>query len=276
MEIKNHIIFDEDDAPKLAKYLSENGIEYKDSECFFVLDISEQSPHWPTIKKKLKKDISYISETTFTIDELNSAEWLQVRSAWRFDYPQPEDHYGYESITYTKEHLCDECKNGLIQQAPFRFKKEPKWGKRNFMMTNWVYDEFFVSPRAKKILENENIPNISFMPVLNKKGNVVFEETYQLIIESLLPLGLISKESCIQAKYHCSKCNRVKYHTNGRGQYVFPRAIFENMPPIIKTSDCFGWGAESHRLIIVNQEIFQLLRRNGLDSSLVFEPIKLV
>lgn len=275
MEVINHITFVAEKAPHLLSYLVQNNIYFENSTIFYITDISETNPHWSNIRKIIdaENDVICISETIFSPEELCSAQWLCVRSRWKYDYPQPED--GYDRITYSQKGWCSVCGGGLVQQAAFRFKREPKWGKRAFCMTNWVEDELFLSSRVKELFEHERIPGISFQHVLNKKGKEPFSEVHQMVISDILPTGLVWEQSCIRERYCCPCCGTKKYHPNGRGQYVFRKETFDNAMPISKTSEIFGWGLAASRLIIVHQSIYQLIKQNKLENSLVFEPIKM-
>ena len=275
MEVINHITFTAEKAPHLFFYLIQNNIYFENSTIFYVTDISETNPHWPNIQQIIdeEKDVICISETIFSAEELCSAQWLCVRSRWRFDYPQPED--SYDMVTYSQKGACPTCGSGLVQQAAFRFKREPKWGKRDFCMTNWVEDEFFHSSRAKELFEHELIPGISFQHVLDKKGKETFSDVHQMVISGILPNGLVEEQSCIREHYCCPHCGIKKYHPNGRGQYVFRKETFDNAPLISKTSELFGWESGASRLIIVHQSVYQLIKQNKMENSLVFEPIRL-
>ena len=99
---------------------------------------------------------------------MRCSEWFNVRSVWRFDYPQPENKY--REITYNGQ-MCSACWGGLTQIDAFRFKKAPKWGKRFFLTTNWEDDILFVSDQAKSMIESSNITDVSFKEVKNKSGS---------------------------------------------------------------------------------------------------------
>lgn len=277
MEIKRHICFTEKNVPQLLPYLKENNIAYKIAPSFFTLDIYESSQHWGVILDFIRdKEVFSISETVFSKQELKNAEWLSVRSKWRFDYPQPENAFGYESVTYTKNYHCQECGVGLVQVDSFRMKKMPVRSNRHFLMLNWVDDELFVSEAVKQLFQNEGISGITFRDVKDKTGSLSFAEFYQLNISSFVAHGLQEAQSCIRAALRCQNCGAVKYHPNGRGQYIFNREIFENVPDIVKTSDWFGWGHSASHLILVRQSVYQLLKANHLERGLIFEPIKLL
>jgi len=145
MEIWNHFTFRKDMHPLTTDYILSHKIKCDYDEILSAVDISENDPHWEEISRLLRLDHNtYLSETRFSKSELLGADWLTVRSQWHYDYPQPEDRY--TEITYSEEDFCSNCGIGLVQKDCFRFKRTPKWGKRNFCTTNWVYDELFASP----------------------------------------------------------------------------------------------------------------------------------
>ncbi len=279
MEINKHVCFRCEDAPELVKYVLNNHISSVDiDETFCAFDIYESSPHWEYISSVLQaKKISVCySETHFSKEELNAAKWLQVRSQWRNGYPQPQAGFEYENITYTRKDHCEECGTGLKQVDSFRIKKAPNWGKRHFMMLNWVEDELFVSTVAKEILQREGYASISFREVKNRNGREVLQDIYQLVISATIAPGIIDNQSCFRDIHICPKCGNKRYHPNGIGMYKFRKEVFENAPDIVKTTDETGWGKGSSPLIIFSQRVYQTIVENHLDRGLVFEPIELV
>lgn len=275
MEIWNHFTFRKDMYPLTTQYILDNDIPYEYGEIVSAVDISENDPHWSELSRLLKlENRTYLSETKFSKKELLSAEWLTVRSQWHYDYPQPESRY--KEITYTNEHSCPECGIGLVQQDSFRFKRTPKWGRRNFCMTNWVYDEFFVSPKAKELLESGDLQGFAFVGVLNKSGKETLQDIYQMQIPGILPEGIVDSSENIREILNCPVCGKRKFRSNGRGQFVFKREIFENAPDFVKSQERFGRGLIAARLIFISQKAYRFLTENKLDSSLVFEPIKTV
>ena len=277
MEIWNHFTFRKDMHPLTTQYILEKGIRYEYGEIISAVDISENDPHWKELVKLIEREKnSYISETKFSKSELLSAEWLQVRSKWYYDYPQPENEY--TNITYTNENLCSnrDCGIELVQKDAFRFKRTPKWGKRNFCMTNWVYDELFVSTRAKEMLEKSTLNGFSFVEVKNKSGKEVLNDIYQLKILNTLSSGIADPTSGINKIFICPKCGNQKVRHNGRGQFVFHREVFDGSPDFVKSAEWFGGGAGASKLILISQEGYRFITENLLDSSLVFEPIMLV
>ncbi len=276
MEIWNHITFREDMHPLITQYVLNSNILYElVAGVLYVVDISENDPHWKELSRLLKlENNTYLSETKFSKEELFEAEWLIMRSKWHYDYPQPEDCY--TELTYSEAHSCSNCGVGLVQQGSFRFKKTPKWGKRNFCMTNWVYDEFFVSPKAKELLESSDLKGVSFLNVLNKSGREVLADIYQMQIPYILRKALETSSDRIKKISNCAVCDKRKFLSNGRGKFEFKKEIFLNAPDFVKSAEQFGSGLIASRLILVSQKAYKFIVENKLDSSLVFEPIDLV
>ena len=275
MEIWNHFTFRKDMHPLTTQYILTNGIRYEYGEIVSAVDISENDPHWSELSRLLKlENNTYLSETKFSKEELFKAEWLTMRSKWHYDYPQPEDHY--TEMTYSEENACSNCGMGLVQQDCFQFKKTPKWGRRNFCMTNWVYDEFFVSPKAKELLESSNLKGFSFLNVSNKSGKEVLADIYQIQIPFILPEGIDTSSNCIENVSNCPVCEKRKYLSNERGQFKFKKDIFLNAPDFVKSAEQFGSGLTASRLILISHDAYKFIIENKLDSSLVFEPVQLI
>ena len=277
MKIKHRICFREDMQPEFVNYLRLNRIPYKSGEIISVLEIYENSPHWEDISMYVRNgNMSCRPETEFSKDELNSAEWLCMRSKWRFGYPQPEGKYAYETITYTRENYCQNCGSGLTQVDSFRMKKAPKWGSRNFMELNWIGDELFLSEKAKLILQESGITGISFRDVKKTNGREIHEGIEQLVISTTLEKGLVDTAPSIRQVTPCAECGITKYAGSGVGMLAFKKDIFVNVPDVVKSFEIFGFGHYASRVIIVNHKVYDTIINNKLDRNLDFAPIKLV
>jgi len=276
MEIKNSLRFAAQSAPELAVYLLATGL-IKKMENPVSLEICESDPHWPAIAELMKKgNVICTSETIFSKEELSKAQWLQVRSTWHYEYPQPEGDFFSKNFTYSFDGYCAACGSGLTQTAPFRVKKAPKWGKRSFCQLNWIDDELFLSESAKNVFTDNGIDCISFMPVLNKAGKEELPDFYQLIIPTILESALIAEPPVIDDITACPHCGVTKYHTRGNGMLRFKKEAFANAPDIVKTAEVFGWGSGASRQIIISQKVYQMITKNRMDRDLVFEVVELV
>lgn len=276
MEIKKHIVFSEVKAPELYVYLKANAIPFKEGSIICTLDLMESSPHWIFVSECVSRGkLNCQSETIFTNTELDNAQWLRVRSKWRNGYPQPEKGFGYESITYCGDKICSECGCGLQQVDAFRLKQQPKWGRRHFMVLNWVDDELFVSPTAQGVLRN-SVSGIEFAQVRNKTGKETLDGMSQMKISHILPEGMVEECAPIRQRHVCPCCGTVKYVLTGIGKLAWRKEIFDGAPDIVKSGEMFGSGHFATRLIFIRQSVYQLIRQNQLDRDLVFEPIDLI
>lgn len=275
MEIKRHVPFNAQKHPELVHYLNMTFATWKRGEIISSLDIKESDFRWPFIEEYLKAHEMYAyAQMIFTKEELSAAPWLHVRSNWHFGYPQPEDGFAYQTITYTSRHYCDKCGSGLEQVAPFRMKSKPKWGRRHFLSMNWVFDELFTDDAGKTALEA--VSGLSFREVLNKKGTLPHAGVHQLVIPHILPSGLLPDDQTIRKVYTCPHCSTTKYIASGAGMLRFQAEIFEDAPDVVKTAEVFGDGRLCYRDILVRQSVYRLLTEAKLDGGLVFEPVELI
>ena len=276
MEIKQHIGFRNELAPELLSYLRKNSICFSGDKVISSLEITESNPHWEQINRYIKMyGISTITETEFSKNELSQAEWLRIRSIWKNGYPQPENDYAYEELTYTREQCCDECGCGLIQIDAFRLNKQTNWGKRHFFELNWVGDEIFTSNIAKTVFDKNKITGITFRCVKNKSNTDRIPDTYQLAVPFLLEKGLDLERTVFKKIYICPQCKETKYLHSGRGPIAFKKEIFTDAPDIVKTQEIFGDGHYATRLILIRQKVYQTIIENNLEKGLVFEKVEL-
>lgn len=280
MRITNHIGFSKERYPILWKYIQDNAIpaDHSDGEDIAAIDIHSEDPHWPWIMDYVAThNMLCLFDMEFTKKELREAQWLSVRTTWRYGYPEPSDGCKYENITYTKECYCSNCGTGLTQIDSFRMKTIPKWGQRHFYAPFWIEDELFISETAKKLLENSDLTGITFLPVKNKKGTEELPGVWQLSIPTILDEGLVEDDRFLKKVTLCPCCGKKKYCQNGKAQAIYRNGIFEDAPDFVKSGDCFGGMPKiSAREIIISQKAYRFLADNKLDKGLLFYPITLV
>ena len=277
MEINRHICLRLEENPELFLYMDKNGIPYDGTGGLCSFDILESEPHWDNIRRLLGNQKYFcLYNTIYTKEELAAAQWLTVRSIWRCGYPQPESGTSFEVITYSPEGRCTNCGGGMRQISAFRMRKTPKWGRRHFMMLNWIGDELFVNDDAKKLLSDSGLTGFGFGDVYDKTGKEILPCVNQIVVHNLLPAGLAPKEPTINRTYTCPDCGRIKYHPIGIGPCAYRREIFENAPDIVRTNELFGWEYWVQRDIIVSKNFYRFVVDNQIDRGLEFEPIELV
>lgn len=276
MDIKTRIIFNSKSYPDFIATLDKNNVPYE-TNGLAVVEMLESSPLWPIVSKAADDNGIKILNTNhillFTKKELDNAEWLYMRSTWKFGYPQPENAFGYTKTTYAGE--CPECGKVNEQIAPFKMKSAPKWNKRAFCEVNWVGGEMFLSDAAKGMFTNEGITGVSFLEVWDKKENA-FPDISQLVIETILEPGYICSfaDGC-EARL-CSVCKTAKHVVNRRETLKFKKHIFDNQPDIVKTGDLFGDGHFAGRMILVRNKVYKAIVANKMNRTLEFQPIELI
>lgn len=279
MRTTAHIGFSKARKPGLWEYIQANNIpaDHAEGEDIAAIDIHSEDPHWPWIMDYVAThNMMPLFDLEFTKKELREAQWLSVRTTWRYGYPEPSNKYGYEEITYTKNSYCSHCGTGLNQIDSFRFKKIPKWGQRHFYAPFWIEDEFFISETAKGMLENSALSGISFLPVKNKKGTEELPGVWQLVIPTVLDEGLIEVESSLECVSLCPHCGKKKYCENGKSKTMYRKSIFDDAPDFAKSGDYFGGMPKSaSRQIIISQKAYRFLADNKLDKGLLFYPLDL-
>jgi hypothetical protein len=245
--------------------------------------IYEDYPEFDKIKKDLCKYLEpQVIGTEYEKKDLKNAEWFVI-STGEYQYPQPENDFGYLKATFNLDNYCKHCGIGKVQNAPYRLKTEPKQLNNQFWGLHWDFDAVFVRHEAKNILERENIKSIRFTnPVLHKKDSPI-QDFYQLHIETRLDNGFDSynteKITCkFNNEEHCNNdktqdyCNRIKYHHPMIGGYCFDKTIFDSKFDIVETNEYFGSGASANRLQIVSKRFKEIVEKNKL-KGLVFTPI---
>jgi len=278
MRIKYRFAFNADEAD-VINFLRKKNIEYEKSGFTVVFELYEEHEKFNEVKSYMEShNAIIIPNAVYARNEINSAQWLTIRSSWGNLYPQPEDDMKYISTTYDSVDYCEGnepsyyCRKGLIQKESFVLKKEPNWGSRNFMMLHWVADELFMSPKAEDVLKSSNLKGFEIYNVLSKSKKEL-EGIKQIFVKTYLPEGF-SADS-IERKLTCPKCNFTKYWPK-TGALRFHKRIFEGVQgDIVKTTDKFGeTGCDS--LILIAHKFYDVIKNAKLDRGLVFEPIELI
>lgn len=245
--------------------------------------VYEDNPEFDKIKKELGKYLEpQVVGTEYEKEDTKNAEWFLINTG-KYQYPQPEDDFGYLKATFNLENYCNWCGIGKIQNAPYRLKTEPKQHNSQFWGLHWDFDAVFVRQKAKNTLEREKIKDIRFTnPVLHKKDSPI-QDFYQLLIDKVLDKGFDSYNTkTITCKFsneeNCNKekekdyCGRIKYHHPMIGGYCFDKNIFNSDYDIVETNEYFGSGASANRLQIVSKRFKEIFEKNKL-KGVVFTPI---
>lgn len=226
---------------------------------YFGFWIDEADPRWPAVDDWRRRDgqvVPPIARTIFTKGELNGATWLRLEPEWHWGFPQPEDGFGYRDVTYDRSNFCGTCGIGLKQVAPFRMKSEPKWGKRNILQLNWVFDEYFVTPELWRTVFKPL--GVQAGEVLSKKGQTL-ETVVQLVVDQEVDVD--TKALTTDGPPTCDTCGRTKYNWVSRGFDVSP--LGAPTAAIVRSKQWFGSGAAAYNSILITQQLRAAMIASG-------------
>ena len=137
---------------RLNEIFSANGIKVTGGIIRYF-DIGENDMKWKDIQlivnENAKDIIDNQVKTLFSKAELFSSKCFVMIPTWHFLYPQPEEDFEYQNITYNSHTICNLCGQGLIKQDLFCIKSEPKWGNKDIGQLNWNFDEYFVTKKIE-------------------------------------------------------------------------------------------------------------------------------
>lgn len=259
----------------ITKELLNLNIPFKTGDILISFDIFDDNKNWLYIKNIMDKNgVIPVIEKEFIKKEVEEAEWLEIRSNWRWSYPQPEDEY--ESITYNNSNYCDKCGRGLAQIDSFYLKKEPKWGTKQFLQLFWIEDELFIKTDIIDIIDNNDIKGLSYLPVKHFKSKEELKTIKQIKIDIIMNEELNFKESEIKKTIICSKCNQAKHVLYGYAiNKVNRKFISRYNTDIIKTKNVFGDGVMAARQIFISNKFAKLILAMKW-KNVVLEPIQLI
>lgn len=230
-------------------------------------DIAESDPAWPRLEPLLivwGHQHAWI-HTEFTAREKREADLLEMMSTWNWDYPKPEKDGRYMAVTYDVSGYCRKCGMGAKQIAPFRFRGEPRWGRRHILQVNWVFDEYFVLPEVWEDLFKKY--GVQFLPVLKHQTGQPLETVVQLKIDTYATAPLKLDDAPYET---CPFCHRVKYLPWCRG--FSPPFTARQSADIFKTNEYFGSGGAADHAVIVSARLFREITDCNL-KGVAFTPL---
>jgi len=227
-----------------------------------TFDVGENDKRWVDISKVISchpldiLDVQF--ETRFTKIEMEKAFFFAISPIWHFEYPQPTDDLAYKAITYDSTKICSKCGVEQKQIASFSIKKNPKWGKRNIVQLNWIFDEYFVSGVLKSQLENECI-RFKFRFVNKYLTNDRLDDIFQLDIDRTIDLDM-STETIFA---RCNVCNQIKYLPHTKGFFPHPKDVDFT---IAYSKQYFGRGNNAHHAVLINKNVYVLFKKLGVNG----------
>ena len=199
----------------------------------------------------------------FTPQELDSAQAFGLSPDWHHGYPQPEDDFGYLPATYDLSGYCNACGAGAKQIAPFRMKREPRWGQRSILQLNWVFGEYFVTPQVwERVFRPIGVESCE---VLSTGSLKALSTVLQIMVHDtcdLEPDGLPFVD--------CPVCKRRRYLPVSADFLPAVTAVNAHMA---KSRQAFGSGASSWRWTVCSQALRHSLLRERV-KGVSFHPCR--
>lgn len=205
----------------------------------------------------------------FSEEELESAEYLVLESAYHWGYPQGN----YRQLCFDLSVACPLCGNGASQKAPFRVKP-PLPKRREWVLLHWVY-EHLVTERIANLMLEAGLTGFTFWPILHKTGQEI-PGWKQLHIEHELPsmsarttFPIVSGESDpeIEKQFGVRNpplCPCGKLGRNFPETYYYDRTNLDHFQDFNKAFEWLGGGATTYQAIIFSQRAFRLLRQERI------------
>jgi hypothetical protein len=248
---------------KIKKTLSSIGIEIEFG--FVSFEIDEDNSGWLKLEPLIQEwQAVDIIKTKFTKSELDKVKYLKLSANWHWGYPQPDDDFGYLNESYDLSKYSSISGIGKVQKAPIRIKGEPKWGKKNILQLNWLFDIFFVQPDIWKSVFKSF--KIEAMPVIDHKKNTALKTILQLVPQGMVELNLTG-----YPKEICPDTGIEKYSPITKG--YFPSIDGENDLDFAQSKEFFGSGHSAFRATIISASLYRKLVENKI-KGISFTPLQ--
>jgi hypothetical protein len=263
------------DSVKLLEYLSSKNVRFHKGQILSSFEIFEDDENWEDIKTVMESEnLHSLTNLEYSTREIKTARWLRIRSSWRWGYPQPENKY--QEITYNDTNYCSECGRGLIQKDTFFIKKEPNWGKHDFLQLFWIEDELFIKDDTAKVLQEAQLQGYELLGVRQYRTNELLKTTKQIKILNEYSDELVFSDNEINKKIICPRCGKIKYVLYGSAVIKAKQTALEEChSDILKTKNVFGDGALAAKCILISNNFAKVILENSW-NDIVLEPIQLI
>ncbi|WP_227288064.1 hypothetical protein [Boseongicola sp. H5] len=241
--------------------------DYSDLVKVVGFDLLEDDERIPSVQRLLhgRKYLTH-DTATFSDDDLKGADHLALGFQWLNGYPQPDDDFGYERITYSPIGFCQGCGIKGPQITPFRLRLPPKWGRRKMFSLNWIFDEMFVET---------SYYDTRFRPLGLEARDVVHHKSGE-ILPTVKQIDLPDVDFGFQMDTSkgeiCKVCDTPRYHPNVV-DYLPSLDRDASAYPVFRANTYFGDGFQSFRKIVISSNVFKMLREDKV-RALHFHPIK--
>lgn len=237
----------------LMAALRRAGVSVPDAEPVdgvFVAEIAEDDPRLPDILAIPRLDA--VPRTLFSEGDLASSDFVVLDSQWMNGYPEPSNDGGWRNATFDLSEYCGECGIGLKQNAPFRLRHAPKWGRRSIFQLNWIGDQHFVPPDVWK--SHFEPFGIGCRPVIHHKSGKNLDNVVQLEVPSTAPLDMEDPRLYDVRAQRCTTCGRLRYDYILRGYAPRPLVAEAHM---FQSAQYFGTGHKADHYTYVSSKLYR-------------------
>lgn len=261
---------------------SENKIEYG------VIAIYKDDPLYEAIRQlfaqyALSHAMSWYERVyvKYSAKELASYELLKLDILGRAGVGNNE-----LANVYATEPVCQVC--GRISYRQIRdlaldlTLQEPERYETPYFQHDICETDFFevvVTRKLRDLLEAQRVSGLSFRSIEAVSTQLSTAKLYyQLLVEPTI--GPIVEPSRIQRLKPCTNCGRYQevlldaLPGTKESEFYFPRASYDGAW-IMKTADEFGRGPRYGPKLIIDQDLYRLMRRNRVSGFMV-QPAHLI
>ncbi|MEG9248485.1 hypothetical protein V6S67_10340 [Arthrobacter sp. Soc17.1.1.1] len=228
------------------------------NESYWIFEQDSDSEHWTSFLDFLRVLGKEPTLTpSFTNAEIAGAEWCEWITEWNHGYPQPEHDFNYRKLTYDLSGACSVCSRGFLQNAPYRMRNEPRWGRRSVLQMFWVYDAWFVKPEVyESVFKRFGVAS----RVVLRKGGEPLTNVVQLVVDEIVPVNEYRT-----AGEFCDICGHFKLHAAQAGYSPLPAVRPEG--PLAHSEAWYGSGGMAFRLTFMRQDLVAAVRAAGLRGT---------
>lgn len=246
-----------------AKALLVQVSQYCIQEELMLLLIPIDTEEYKWVKAFIAKNEQYFTshmelfERKFSKGEINTAEFLILRVANIVYSSSENDNFDY---------CCEDRCFRIGMNSNMRIESKSMKNKDLGFATNY---RFVISERMKELLENNQIDNIEYIPVFQKKQNIIV--AYQ--IEPKVVLPPLAKANEWKHYKSCEKSGQHIYDSNYKNQLIIPKEIAKNLMNFNASIELFT--ELGTREYIISNKIYAILKDAGV-RALICEPVRII
>lgn len=257
----------------LISWLEDNKVKYEIigncesgfHKIFFTIDMDSD-----IVKSEKFTDFKFDTITVkldFSRKEIEQAEWLVFRSSYQqVEIINREEVFRY-SCYYDNNKKAHHCE----QIGKIKIRTELKWNTKSFMSgDDGSFSEMFTHRGVKESAENNHINGVSFINLVDKKGNEL-DNSFKIEADNILPIEAFNFNNG-EKVYECPMCGKRQYCIPLAEQYHIKREYLDDAVDLYTTDYLFGDGM-ADRLYIMSHKFYSILKNNKYLKGLVVEPI---